>query len=92
MANLQVRDIDDGIYSALKQRAKHKHRSLSQEVAHIIEDYLSRPTTDSKKQSEMLLELSGAWEGPESAIQIIKTIRKGRAESVRFRKHDGLFD
>jgi plasmid stability protein len=92
MANLQVRDIDDRIYNALKQRAKHKHRSLSQEVAHIIEDYLSRPTTDSKKQSEMLLELSGAWEGPESATQIIKTIRKGRAESGRFRKHDGLFN
>jgi plasmid stability protein len=92
MANLQVRDIGDRIYSSLKRRAKQKHRSLSQEVAHIIEDYLSRPTTDNKKQSEMFLELSGAWEGTESATEIIKTIRKGRAESVRFRKQDGLFD
>ena len=92
MANLQVRDIDDRIYSALKQRAKSKHRSLSQEVAHIIEDYLSRPTTDDRKQSEMLLELSGAWAGQESATEIIKAIRKGRAESIRFRKQNGLFD
>lgn len=92
MANLQVRDIDDRIYSALKQRARNKHRSLSQEVAHIIEDYLSRPTMDKRKQSEMFLELSGAWEGPESATEITKIIRKGRVKSVRFRKQDGLFD
>ncbi|MEW5814047.1 MAG: antitoxin, partial [Spirochaetota bacterium] len=37
MANLQVRDIDDRLYTVLKQRARAKHRSLSQEVVHIIE-------------------------------------------------------
>ena len=41
MATLQVRDIDDRVYKELKQRAKSKHRSLSQEVAYIIEEYLS---------------------------------------------------
>jgi len=92
MATLQVRDIDDRVYNALKQRAKSRHRSLSQEVAHIIEEYLSQPTTDYKKQSEMLLELSGSWEGPESAAEIIQTIRKSRTESRRFRKANGLFD
>jgi len=92
MATLQVRDIDDRVYNALKQRAKSRHRSLSQEVAHIIEEYLSQPTTDYKKQSDMLLELSGSWEGPESAAEIIETIRKSRTESRRFRKANGLFD
>lgn len=86
MANLQVRDIDDRIYNALKQRAKSKHRSLSQEVTHIIEEYLSRPSGDNRKQSEMLLELSGSWGGTESAAEIIQTIRKNRVESRRFRK------
>jgi plasmid stability protein len=92
MATLQVRDMDDRIYNALKQRARSRHRSLSQEVAHIIEEYLSQPTAPSKRQSEMLLELSGSWEGPETAAQIIKTIRDGRVESRRFRKTNGLFD
>jgi len=92
MATLQVRDIDDRIYNALKQRAKSKHRSLSQEVAHIIEEYLSRPSGDTRKQSEMLLELSESWEGPESADEIIQTIRKNRVESKRFRKQNVVFD
>jgi plasmid stability protein len=92
MATLQVRDIDDGVYNELKQRAKTKHRSLSQEVVSIIEDYLSRPLIDSRKQSEMLLDLAGAWKGPESAEVIIKSIRKSRIESNRFRKQHGIFD
>jgi plasmid stability protein len=92
MATLQVRDIDDRIYNALKQRARSRHRSLSQEVAHIIEEYLSRPTGDYKKQSEMLLELSGSWQGSATAAEIIQNIRKSRTESRRFRKENGLFD
>jgi plasmid stability protein len=92
MATLQVRDIDDRVYRELKQRAKSKHRSLSQEVAHIIEEYLSQPNKDYRKQSEMLLELSGSWEGPESAIEIIESIRKSRVSSRRFRKDNALFD
>lgn len=92
MATLQVRDIDDRVYRELKQRAKSRHRSLSQEVAHIIEEYLSQPSKDYRKQSEMLLELSGSWEGPESATEILDTIRRSRASSKRFRKDNGLFD
>jgi plasmid stability protein len=92
MATLQVRDIDDRVYRALKEHAKSRHRSLSQEVVHIIEEYLSQPNRDYKKQSELLLELSGSWEGPESAGEIIKSIRKSRVESKRFRKENVLFD
>ncbi|MGA2478353.1 MAG: antitoxin [Spirochaetia bacterium] len=92
MATLQVRDIDDRVYRELKQRAKSKHRSLSQEVAHIIEEYLSQPNKDYRKQSEMLLELSGSWEGPESAAEIIESIKRSRVISKRFRKDNALFD
>ena len=92
MATLQVRDIDDRVYRELKQRAKSKHRSLSQEVAYIIEEYLSKPNSDHRKQSEMLLELSGSCEGPESATEIIESIRKSRVSSRRFRKNNALFD
>lgn len=92
MANLQVRDIDDRVYNELKQRARSKHRSLSQEVVSIIEDYLSKPIADTKGQSDMWLELVGSWEGPESADQILRSIRKGRATSRRFRKDNAVFD
>ena len=92
MANLQVRDIDDQIYEALRKRAKQQHRSLSQEVVHIIEEYLSRPNIDSPKQTELFLQLVGAWQGPESAEEILTSIRKGRIESKRFKGPHGLFD
>ena len=92
MATLQVRDIDDQMYDALKERAKRQHRSLSQEVVHIIEDYLSRPNMDSIKQSELFLQLMGAWQGPESANEILTSIRRGRVESKRFKASHGLFD
>lgn len=92
MANLQVRDMDDQVYAALKKRAKREHRSLSQEVVQIIEDYLSRPNIDSAKQSELFLELAGSWQGPESAAEIISSIRKGRVASQRFGKTHVLFD
>ena len=92
MATLQVRDIDDRVYKELKERAKRKHRSLSQEVAHIIEEYLSRPSGDYRKQSELLLELSGSWKGPETANEIVASIRKSRKSSKRFGKANALFD
>jgi plasmid stability protein len=92
MATLQVRDIDDRVYKELKERAKSKHRSLSQEVAHIIEEYLSRPAGDYKKQSELFLELSGSWKGPETANEIVASIRKSRTGSKRFGKANALFD
>ncbi len=92
MATLQVRDIDDRVYKELKLRAKSKHRSLSQEVAHIIEEYLAQPNRDYKRQSDLLLELSGSWEGPESANEILASIRKNRMNLRRFRKDNALFD
>jgi plasmid stability protein len=92
MATLQVRDIDDRVYKELKARAKSRHRSLSQEVAHIIEEYLSQPVGNHRKQSELFLELSGSWEGPETANEIIASIKKSRKSSRRFRKANVLFD
>ncbi len=91
MANLQGRDIDDQIYEALKKGTKEQHRSLSQEVVHIIVEYLSRPNMDSTRQTEWFLQLGGAWQGPESADEILTSIRKGRRESKRFKRIQDLF-
>jgi plasmid stability protein len=85
MATLQVRDLDDLLYQTLKKRAKSQHRSLSQEVIHIIEDYLSKPPNDSATQTELFLKLSGSWQGPETAEDILRSIRRSRVNSKRFR-------
>jgi plasmid stability protein len=85
MATLQVRDIDDSLYEGLRRRAKAQHRSLSQEVVHIIEDYLSRPAHDPARQTDMFLQLAGAWQGLEKAEEIVASIRGARVNSARFR-------
>lgn len=92
MATLQVRDIDDRLYEALRVLAKQKHRSISQEVVHIIEEYMSTPQRNLLQQTEAFLALSGAWEGQETAEEIIETIRASRINAARFTKSNGLFD
>jgi plasmid stability protein len=84
MATLQVRDIDDRLYEALRARARSEHRSVSQEVISIIEDHLSKSTHGSQKQTELFLGLTGSWEGTESAEQLIATLKKNRKNSDRF--------
>ena len=92
MATLQVRDIDDRLYEALRTISKQKHRSISQEVIHIIEEYLSTPQRDLPQQTDALLALSGAWESSETAEEIIETIRTSRINTSRFPQSNGLFD
>ena len=90
MAILQVRDIDDQLYSALKNLAKRENRSLSQEVVHILETHLGESVGSRATQTEEFLSLSGAFQG-ESPKKLIQIIRKGRHKSRRFSAH-GLFD
>jgi len=84
MATLQVRDIDNRLYDALRARARAEHRSLSQEVVFILEDHLARTAPDSQRQTELFLGLSGAWSGSETAEELVASIRKSRKNSTRF--------
>lgn len=36
MATLDVKGLDDSLYAKLKERAKQQHRSVAQEVTHIL--------------------------------------------------------
>lgn len=92
MAILQVRDIDDRIYESLKRISEQNKRSISQEVIHIIETYLSNPQIIKKNSTEEFLKLSGSWEDDRSAEEIIAKIRKDRSTNKRFSKEHGLFD
>ncbi len=90
MAVLQVRDIDDSLYEALKTLAKKERRSISQEVIMMIESYISSPKTNALESTEEFLNLS--WAGDESADEIISDLRKQRKNSKRFNEDHDLFD
>lgn len=92
MAILQVRDIDDRLYSSLKEIAKKENRSLSQEVISIIEKYLSNPSVFAKNPTQAFLDLSDAWDDNRSASEIIKDIKNSRNKSSRFGDNRGIFD
>lgn len=92
MAILQVRDIDDRLYSHLKMIAKRENRSVSQEVISILEKYLSNPSMFNSNQTKEFLSLSGSWDDTRSADEIIKDIKESRGKSRRFDTNNVIFD
>ncbi|MEJ2055677.1 MAG: hypothetical protein P8X42_17320 [Calditrichaceae bacterium] len=90
MANLQVKDIDNNLYNALKSLAKQKRRSVSQEVIRILESYLSRPSNEQIDSTDLFLNLT--WSGDESAENMVKEMRSSRKNSKRFLDSENVFD
>lgn len=56
MATLNIKNFPAGLYRKLKERAKRQHRSMAQEVTHILERALEEPEPLS------ILELEGLGE------------------------------
>jgi hypothetical protein len=92
MANLQVRDIDDRLYSSLKALARKENRSVSQEVVSILERHLANPLVYRDNPTKKFLELSGAWDDERSANEIINELKKSRRVSSRFGDKDVFSD
>ncbi len=92
MAILQVRDLDDRLYSSLKSIAKSENRSISQEVISIIEKYLSNPHTFSSNPTREFISLSDSWDDNRNADEIMDSIRKSRKISKRFSSDNVIFD
>ena len=85
MATLQVRSIDGRLYGALGRRAEMDHRSISQEVVAILNDYLASPArTSHGTATDALLELAGSWTDERDADAVIADIRQAR-KTRRFR-------
>ena len=80
LAILQIKGIDDALYERLRRMAAADHRSISQEVLHLIEDYLTRqedqPVTATSARA--LLALAGSWDDERSADEITADIRAAR--------------
>jgi len=68
MATLNIKNLPDRLYRKLKARAKRRHRSLAQEVTHILANALEEPEPLS------ILELQGlgkeAWEDADPAAHV----------------------
>jgi plasmid stability protein len=92
MATLQVKGMDDRLYETLSARAAQDHRSISQEVVMIIEEFLSRPENSPHKNMRAFLELIGSWEDDRSAEEIVEDIRKNRRSGGRMVDQENVFD
>jgi plasmid stability protein len=68
MATLNIKSVPDGLYKRLKERAKNRRRSISQEVLSILEEVLE------SAEPRSLLELKGLgkdlWSGRDAAAWI----------------------
>jgi plasmid stability protein len=68
VATLNVKNLPDALYRKLQARARREHRSVAQEVIHI----LSQATAERRRQS--LLDLQGlgrdVWAGVDAATHV----------------------
>lgn len=69
MATLNIKNFPDELHGRLKERADREHRSLSQEVIHL----LSRAVDNAPRS---ILDLKGLgkerWEGVEAASHVVR--------------------
>ncbi|MEM9173695.1 MAG: Arc family DNA-binding protein [Myxococcota bacterium] len=70
MATLNIKGLSDTLYERLRERARANHRSIAQEVTHILTDVLEEPEPVS------LLELQGLgkeiWAETDAAEHVAK--------------------
>jgi len=68
MATLDIKDFPDSLYKRLEEQAQRRHRSVAQEVIHVLDQYVRQEKTES------LLDLKGLgkelWEGIDAAEYI----------------------
>ena len=68
MATLNIKNLPDPLYESLKSRAESQHRSVAQEVTHILSEVLARDEPLS------ILDLQGLgkelWSGMDAARHV----------------------
>jgi len=85
MANLQIKGMDDELYTTLKDLAASENRSISQQVVYLLKLYLGRKHQFQKIKTpaQVLLELAGSWEDARSSEKIIKDLKNNRKNSQK---------
>lgn len=68
MATLNIKNLPDGLYKKLQARARRQHRSVAQEVIHLLTRAVEQPAPRS------ILELRGLgkelWQGIEATAHV----------------------
>jgi plasmid stability protein len=72
MATLNVKNVPDALYEALKARAESRHRSVAQEVTHILSEVLA-------PQRLSILELEGLGKELWSGVDAARYVEEERA-------------
>ena len=86
MASLTLRNVPPQLIRSLRAAAKHNHRSLSQEVVHLLDLAIrareeGRPTQDVEAQIAAWRELAGRWQSdldPDTEADQLMAARGGR--------------
>jgi hypothetical protein len=83
MANLQIKGIDDDLYSQIKLMASQENRSISQQILFLVKTYMAKKHffRNAKSPAQVLLELSGSWGDSRTADQIVSDIKSARKSS-----------
>ena len=88
MANLQIKGIEDELYTELKKMAAEENRSVSQQTLFLVREYLARKRhmRTLKTPAQILLDLFGSWEDNRGSAQILAQIKKARRNSKKFKE------
>jgi len=88
MSNLQIKGIDEDLYTQIKEMANEENRSLSQQILYLAKEYLAKrkKIRTAKPPAQVLLELSGSWADDRKAEEIIKELKKSRRNSQKLVK------
>ena len=88
MSNLQIKDIDEGLYQELKKAAADENRSVSQQVVFVLRSYLAqrRKQQNAQTAAQTLLDMAGSWDDSRSAEEIIGEVKAGRKSSSKLSK------
>ena len=86
MTTVQLEGIDSFFYDQIKQMAESENRSVSQQIVHVVKEYLAKEKQirATRSPAEVLLELAGSWQDSRDADEIIHEIRSSRRNSSRF--------
>ena len=92
MATLQVKGIDEALYEGLQARARRDHRTVSQEVTMLIQEFLARPGPSSRAATEAFLAMAGTWGDDRPAEVLVKELRASRRVGRRAKRLSDVFD
>jgi plasmid stability protein len=73
MATLNIKDLPDPLYQALKRRAEARHRSVAQEAIHLLTEALDR------WEPRSILELEGLGKELWTGIDAVQHVEGERA-------------